>query len=60
MEQKTGFFAPLLDRLPRRLQWTAHNLVARPIGEVIYVLTGRLRERADGRLRSEIRGRLEA
>jgi hypothetical protein len=43
MKHKPGLFAPILDRLPRRLQWTAHNLVAHPAGEIIYVLTGHTR-----------------
>lgn len=30
----------LIDRLPRRLQWAPHNLIAHPIGEVWYLLTG--------------------
>jgi len=33
----------LIDRLPPRLQWTAHNLVAHPLGELVYIFTGHQR-----------------
>lgn len=27
---------PLFARLPERFQWTAHNLIAHPLGEILY------------------------
>ena len=31
----------LIGRLPPRLQWAPHNLLAHPIAEVLRILTGR-------------------
>lgn len=28
---------PLFARLPRRLRWTAHNLIAHPVSEILYL-----------------------
>lgn len=32
----TGRLRALVTRLPARFQWTAHNLVAHPLSEVLY------------------------
>lgn len=29
---------PLFARLPRRLRWTVHNLVAHPVSELLYLI----------------------
>jgi hypothetical protein len=30
-----------IDRLPERIRWTPHNLLAHPADELLYLLTGR-------------------
>jgi hypothetical protein len=30
----------LIDKLPQRIRWTPHNLIAHPVSEIVYLVTG--------------------